>query len=918
MIDPPLLTLRSLFCKRRILVMIFALFVTTHLSYSQSETLQITINANQMPLEQFIGELEQQTHLHFYYKSEWVSNKVVTYSCNRLPLNKVLEATLVPRGFEYRKVGKDLLVILPESEVKLTMMQLNANQSRDMAAGTIVVGNIREAGKKPTALLSGKVVDSNSGDGVIGATIKVEHTSYATVTDVNGKYALEMKPGKYTVTVNNLAYEPSTFTIKLLSDGTYQFELFEQTHNLNEVAIYADRNDKNVSRNQMSLIEMDAKGIKMLTAITGEKDIIKSMTRMPGVQSSGEFGSGINVRGGGDDQNLYLIDEAPLFNTAHMFGIISVLNPDAVKSATLYKGHIPAEFGERVSSVMDIKLAQNHVEKTNVIGGIGLFSSRLMVKTPIIKDKLSVQLGGRSSYSDWLLQRLPNYNLRNSSAGFYDMNATVAGDFKKNKLALTLYASNDHFNYVDDMAYRYGNKLGSLNWTHYLSTNFTGKLSLAVSNYAVEKDETSVPYEESITSSSILYTKTKIDFTYAGITRHTVRFGAMGMTYGIHPGEQKPLNDSSLIESATLEKEKGLETAFFMSDQYDITPKLSVQAGVRVSGFYNMGPKIEAIYEPNSAKSEATAIDAKTTGNNGIVSSHYAVEPRLSVKYAFTDNSSVKMSYNRNVQNLFLVAPTTIPTPDNTWKLADNHFEPIVSDQLAVGYYHNLFNNSIEISTEVYYKQLSNIQDYRNDAQVAMNPYLERDMTKTKGTNYGVELMIKKTAGKVDGAIGYTYSRSFRQTNTPFAEEKINGNAQYNSSYDKPHDLNVEAVYHANRRLRFAGNFSLSSGRPVTLPEYKYSTGRDWVVVYSDRNEYRLPTYHRLDLSVSLDESLRRKKKWKGSWTFSVMNVYARKNPYSVFYSKSDPSLTSGKSFALQQLYFIGQPLPTLTYNFIF
>ncbi len=910
--------LQILFCKHRTLIVLFSFFVITHFCYSQYDTLQITIDANQMPMEQFIDILEQQTHLRFYYKNEWVSNKVVTYSCNHLSLTKVIEATLVPHGFEYRRLGQNLMFILPENEVKLAMMHLNTDMLRDLNAGTIVVGNLKEAGKKATALLSGKVVDSNSGEGIIGATIIVEHTSYATVTDANGKYALEMKPGNYAVTVNNLAYEPSTFTIKLLSDGIYHFELFEQTHDLGEVAIYADRSDKNVSRNQMSLIEIDAKSIKLLTAIIGEKDIIKSMTRMPGVQSTGEFGSGINVRGGGDDQNLYLFDEAPLFNTAHMFGIISVLNPDAVKSATLYKGHIPAEFGERVSSVMDIKLVQNHVEKTNVVGGIGLFTSRLMLKTPIIKDKLSVQLGGRSSYSDWLLQRLPDYNLRNSSAGFYDMNATVAGDFKKNKLTLTLYASNDHFKYVDDMVYNYGNKLGSFNWTHYLSNNFTGKLSLSVSNYTVEKDETSVPYEESITSSSILYTKTKMDFTYAGIIGHTIRFGAMGMTYGIHPGEQKPQNDSSLIENAKLEKEKGLETAFFVSDQYEITPELSVQAGVRVSGFFNMGPKTEAIYEPNSAKSEATAIDFKTTGNNGIVSSHYTVEPRLSVKYAFTFNSSVKMSYNRNVQNLFLVAPTTIPTPDNTWKLADNHFEPIVSNQLALGYYHNLFNNGIEISTEVYYKQLSNIQDYRNDAQVIMNPYLERDMTKTKGTNYGIELMIKKTTGKIDGAIGYTYSRSFRQTNTPFVEEMINGNAQYNSSYDKPHDLNVEAVYHANRRLRFAGNFSLSSGRPVTLPEYKYYTGNDWVVVYSNRNEYRLPTYHRLDLSVSIDESLRRRKKWKGSWTFSVMNVYAKKNPYSVFYSKSNNSETSEKSFSLQQLYLISQPMPTLTYNFIF
>ena len=277
------------------------------------------------------------------------------------------------------------------------------------------------------------------------------------------------------------------------------------------------------------------------------------------------------------------------------------------------------------------------------------------------------------------------------------------------------------------------------------------------------------------------------------------------------------------------------------------------------------------------------------------------------------------MSYNRNAQNIFLISSSSVPTPDNIWKLSDKFFKPMISDQIALGYYHNLFNNLIEFSAEVYYKTLKNIPDYRDDARIILNPNLERDLTMASGTNYGVELMLRKNTGKVEGMIGYTYSKSLRQTNSPYPMERINNNQEYSSPYDIPHNLNLEALYNVNRRLRFAANFSLASGRPVTLPEYKYNTGRDWVVVYSDRNEYRLPTYHRLDLSISLDESLRRKKKWKGSWTFTLMNVYARKNPYSVFYSKGDPQEPGlSQVYSLQKLYFIGKPLPTLTYNFIF
>lgn len=865
----------------------------------------------------FLDEIENQTGFHVYYKAEWLEGKSVRLSYREMPLDKVLESALPPLGLEYRFVSGNKLIILPEEEVKMVMMQLARIQDKE--AGVIVVGSLKQAGKKPAATLKGKVTAGATGETIPGATIQIEDTPYATASGFDGSYSLTVKPGLYKVVINSIAFEPAVYSINLLSDGSCDFELFDQVHKLDEVNVYADRSDKNVSRDQMSLIELDRRNIRLMTAVAGEKDIIKSLTRLPGVQSVGEFGAGINVRGGGEDQNLYLIDEAPLFNTAHVFGLLSVLNPDAVKSAMLYKGHIPVEFGERVSSVMDIKLAQNHISKTNVVGGIGLYSSRLMVKTPLIKDKVSLQLGGRSSYSDWLLQKIPDYNLRNSSAGFYDLNATVTGDFKKDKLSLTLYASHDNFSYTNDFTYRYGNRLGSFNWTHIITPTLTGKLSLAMSNYAVDKDEKVLTYEQSTTSSAIEYVKAKTDFTFTGIEKHTLRLGLHGIRYRVDPGRQKPLNDSSLVVHSRLEHERGVEWAGYLSDNYELSDKLSVQAGIRFSAFCKLGPGTISVYEAGKPVTDASAEDSRVYASNDVIQSHFSLEPRVSLKYLINEHSSVKMSYNRNVQNLFLISSSSVPTPDNIWKLSDQFLKPMISNQVAIGYYHNLFNNLVEFSAEVYYKALKNIPDYRDDARIIMNPNLERDLTPASGTNYGIELMLRKNAGKVEGLIGYTYSRSLRKTNSPYAVEMINKNREYSSPYDKPHDLNMEAIYNVNRRLRFSANFSLASGRPVTLPEYKYNTGRDWVVVYSDRNEYRLPTYHRLDLSISLDESLRRKKKWKGSWTFTLMNVYARKNPYSVFYSKGDPQEPGvSQVYSLQKLYFIGKPLPTLTYNFIF
>ena len=904
-----------------LLFVIFTFFSTNNLLKGQStDTLRITVNESNIPLIAFLKDIENRYPVNFYYKQEWFVKDTVYDSFSNIPLSVVLRRIFQNKPYLYEIIQNNMIVFLPKEDVAFLtkqMVDMSTGGGKDLSL--TVIGNPDEAGKYKMVSVHGIVKDGKNGEPLIGATVQIENTTQGVVSNTEGKYSLSLKPGIYTIKASSIGFEPERYKVKVISNGNLNIELFEKSVKISEVSVYAQRADRNVRSTQMSLIEMDAKSIKLLPGIIGEKDIIKSMTMLPGVKSIGEFGSGINVRGGGEDQNLYLIEGSPLFNTSHVFGLLSVVNPDMVNSVTLYKGHIPAEYGERVSSVMDIQVRDNIDKKFGGKGGIGLYNSRLMVEGSLLNKKVTFKLGGRTSYSDWLLKKLKNYELQKSSASFYDLNGILNINLKKDRFTLFGYSSSDRFRYDSLVAYNYGNLLGSFDWTHFFSSNLFTSLTVAYSQYAAAKDDIESTYEQNRTKVELEYTSAKLNTKFSGFEGHSINFGAKVIRYSVLPGELTPLNNESLINAVKLDKEQAYEGAAYINDIYEINDYLSINAGIRYSRYYNIGPGKVRKYMAGVPLSSISIIDSVIYEKNKLIKSYETLEPRISAKIQFNTDNSFKISYNKSSQYISLVSYSSIPTPDDIWKLSDSYIRPITSNQFTIGYYRNFLNNGIETSVEIYYKTLSNLLEYKNDAQLSVNPHIETELINANGKNYGVEFLFRKNSGRLTGWVGYTWSRSLKKTNGIYPEEIINNNNYYPSSYDKPNDLTIMANYQMNRRVRASAIFTYATGRSVTLPEYQYQSSGQKIIYYSDRNKYRLPSYHRLDLSLSIDESLKIKKKWKGSWTFSILNVYARKNAYTVFYRKEKPGYTNNyTAFSFYKMYIIGIPFPTITYNFIF
>jgi hypothetical protein len=873
-----------------------------------------------VPITSFLSSMEAEYALHFYYKSEWFAKDTVTISFENRTLEEVLLSVLNGKPYTYRTLSGNQVVFLPKEEVAVLAGQIvNYSGSGSADDQFTLIGNLDEAGKVKSATLTGIITDGKTGDPIIGATIQPENLPQGAVSNTQGTYKLVLTPGMYTLIVSSVGFEKAQYNVKIIGNGSLNVELFDKSVALDDIIIYGQRLDKNVSSNQMSLVELDKKDLAQLPSGAGGKDILKGLTVMPGVKSIGEFSSGINVRGGGEDQNLYLINAAPLFNTSHVFGLFSVVNPDAVDKLSLYKGHIPATFGERVSSVVDIRTKETPPERFRVKGGIGLYDSRLMVEVPLVKNKVFFDLGVRKSYSDWLLRKAKDYYLSRSEASFYDVNGSLHAYLGKSRITLSGYLSQDDSRFASDVGYSYGSKLASLNWNYLINSNLASNVTLAYSEYNAQKDDISTTYLQNRISSGIQYGSFKYRLKYGGWQHHNIDAGLSVIRYQIQPGIKSPLNSESLAVSASLAGEQGYEGALFLNDEISISNTFSLNLGLRYSGFAYTGPGSVAQYTPGMARDTSNITGYQEYGNNEVIQSYHGFEPRLSLRIKLNEESSVKMSYNRNIQYISLISYSSVTTPSDIWKLADPFIQPLIANQYAIGYYQNFFNNTVETSVEVYYKGLNNVVDFRDGAQLEMNPDIESQLINATGRNYGIEVLLKKNSGKIDGWITYTYSRSLRKTDGAFPEEIINDNTYYPSSYDRPNDFSVATSYHINRRVVFTANFSYSTGRPITLPEYKYLTGNDAVVYFSDKNKYRMPDYHRLDLTISIDESLNLKKRWKGVWSFSVLNVYGRENPYTVFYKKEDPSPANDyNQFSLYKLYLIGRPVPTLTYSFMF
>ncbi len=896
--------------KIKILFTVFILF-----SVLRSAESQALREVTYLTFEQVTSQLETRYGVRFFFKPEWFEMRRFNSSILSRPFIETLERIKSETDYSIFTIDSVLYIFVPlKPELKPAAEPRNPDE--------IVIGNPDDFGKVTKATIQGTIVDGMNGDPLPGASVFIDRLMLGVMTDNKGNYRIKAPVGDYTVRLSYIGYDEITQKIRLVNDGSLNLELYEKAIKLGEVVISAERPDKNVSGTQMSYVKLDSKSIKELPVSMGVTDIIKSITLVPGVQTVGEFGTGFNVRGGRADQNLILLEDVPLFNSSHLFGMTSVVNADGISEVTLFKAGIPARYGERASSVMDIKFGAENKDITTVKGGIGLIDSRLYIETPLKSEKLTLLASVRSSYSNWLLHQMPDIDLKNSSAHFYDANFLLSYDHSPvNKLSVFAYLSNDRFSFTKNSDYKYGNLLASVKWKHFFSENLWLNMSAGMSNYkfALTESDSSRAGEAYKINSLLTYKNLKMSFSWFPLENHSVDFGLNSILYSIKPGEIEPLKSESVIEQVTIQQEKALENALYISDIINIGEKLMIDMGLRYSHYSYLGPNKVYFFDPDLPKSRGSITDSIQYGRNKVIGTYSGLEPRFSVRYSISDKSSLKFSYNRIHQYINLVSNTAVMTPSDVWKLSSPNLRPLRSDHLALGYFRNFKNNIVETSIEIYYKKLQNATDYKNGAKILLNPYPEADLLSVSGNNYGVELFVRINSGKLTGWLSYTYSRSLQKTAGIFDIEKINNNQFFPSDFDRPDNLIVNFNYHLSRRWRFGGTFTYCTGRPVTLPEYKYTFQGYQLIHYSDRNKYRLPDYHRLDVSITYDKNLKIKKSYKGSWTLSIVNLYGRKNAYSAFYKKEEHMVsTEYRQYDTYMLYIIGIPFPSLTYNFSF
>ncbi|MHA6249850.1 carboxypeptidase-like regulatory domain-containing protein [Pontibacter sp. CAU 1760] len=915
-------------------ILLLCVLVCCQAKAQQTNPTHISGTFREATFEEFARQVEAQTPHRFYFDAAAVDSLRITLDVKEQPLAAVLGNILAGTDLKFAidasyhvfiTRGGELSVQLPEGffdaeppvaqpAAMLADWQPEGNTGAKKAGSELKLYEIgvKKEGAAGKANLAGHLRDAKTGEPIIGAAVYIESPSIGTTSDQYGYYSITLPVGRHELKMKAIGLQNTRRQIMLYSDGKLNIEMAEDVRTLKEVLVEAEK-DKNVSGLQMGMEKLDIRTIKQVPTAFGETDILRVVLTLPGVKSVGEGSTGMNVRGGSTDQNLILFNDATIYNPSHLFGFFSAFNPDVLKTVELYKSGIPARYGGRLSSVLEVTSREGNKKAISGAGGIGLLTSRLTLEGPIRKDKTSFLIGGRSTYSDWLLKQLPSKTYSESSASFYDLNGHLSHEIDdRNSLYLSSYLSKDKFQLGADTLYRFANQAASLKWKHIFQNKLYGVLTGVYSHYDYDVTSTKNPVNASKLTFGINQSNLHADFSYFPTSQHTVDFGASSILYRVNPGTQTPNSPESLIRPDELQAEQAVESALYVSDKFDVSPRLSVIVGLRYSFFNALGPRQVNTYTPGFPKSEATVQDTTSYGSGDVLATYHGPEYRLSARYGLTDNSSVKLSFNRLRQYVHMLSNSTSMSPTDVWKLSDSNIKPQVGDQLALGYYRNFRANTIEFSVEGYYKWMQDFLDYKSGATLIMNPHIETDVASAEGKAYGVELMLKKATGKLNGWVSYTYSRTLVRVDDPETGEKINNGAYYPSNFDKPHDLTLIGNYRFSQRFSTSLNFTYNTGRPITLPLAKYTMGNSQRIYYSDRNAYRVPDYYRMDLALNIEGNHKVRKLAHSSWTLAVYNLTGRKNPYSIYFKSEEGSIKGYK------MSIFGQPIPTITYNFKF
>lgn len=904
----------------------------------ESQPVFLNVEFSGVTVEQFATDLSVKTGYSFFYDLAQFDSLRISVTARNESLDKILGRALLNTGFsfsidQHKNVflikGKPISTDLPpgffgrrQTSADTLRNTFTSNKETDSLkelSGTRLENKLYEIGRKTNDGKSGKVTiagvvrDDKTGEALPGVSVYTEGTDATGIaTDQSGFYSLTLPKGSHTLNIQSRGKQDTRRHIMLYSDGKLDIDLHDHIISLRSVTI-SSRKSTNISNVQLGVERLNIKAIKQTPTVFGEADILKVVLTLPGVKSVGEASTGFNVRGGAVDQNLILFNGATIYNPSHFFGFFSAFNPEVVKEVELYKSSIPPKYGGRLSSVLDISSREGNKKKITGSAGIGVVTSRLNVEGPLFGDSTSsFVLGGRVTYANWLLNLLPK-EYKNSKASFYDITLHTVHEFnKKNHLYLTGYISHDRFNLNSDTIYGYGNKNVTLQWKHTFNNKLTSTLTGGYDHYDYNISSDSNKINAYRLKFDINQTHLRADLNYYLNPRHTIEFGAGSILFKLHPGSYRPLGNESLIRPNEVPAEQAHESAVYVGDRFNITRDLSLNLGFRYSVYQYLGSQTVYRYAPGLPRKDENRIEEQKYNKGDAISTYHGPEYRLAIRYSFSPLFSIKAGYNSLRQYIHMLSNTTAIAPTDIWKLSDPNIRPQTGDQFSLGLFRNFKSNTIETSFEVYYKRMKNYLDYKSGAVLILNPNIETDVINTKGKAYGLELMVKKVAGKINGWVSYTYSRTLLQMDDPIAGELINRGEFYPSNYDKPHDFTLVGNIKISHRFSVSSNITYSTGRPITLPIAMYYYAGGQRVHYSDRNAYRIPDNFRIDLSMNIEGNHKVHQKTHNSWTIGVYNLIGRKNPYSVYFVTENGRINGYK------LSIFGSAIPFVNFNIRF
>lgn len=904
--------------------MLFAL-----VSFAQEK---VSLQLEQVGAEELFRQIEQQSGYTIFCNPAEIDSLVLSVNCVNEEAPEALVKALEGTSFRVSAYeGRKQIFVLRERTLLTTLSDDYFYERKKLAPGSsdyyllnpmeqkatsenkvYTIGEEGAAQRAGKVQLTGIVSDFRTGEPVVGAVIYDEATMTGATTDAYGYYSLALPTGRQRLLIRGIGLKDTQRQVQLHGDGKLDIELEEEVYSLKEVTVTSERLAR-VQSTALGVERMQIKDIKNIPTAFGEMDVIKVIMMLPGVKSVGEASSGFNVRGGSTDQNLILYNSGTIYNPTHMFGFFSAFNPDLVKDIELYKSSIPSKYGGRISSVLEINAREGNKKEFTGQVSLGLLTSRVTLEGPIGK-KTSFILGGRTTYSDWILNLLPDDSgYKDGKAGFYDLNAVIDHKFSdKDNLYVSGYYSNDRFQFDSDERYGYTNANASMKWRHFYSNRLTSTMTGGYDHYSYHTETRENPVEAYKLKFGINQVFAKFDFTAYVNDKHTLDFGLNSTMYMLSPGTYTPNSDSSLVAHDKIQEERALETSVYLADRWEITPKFSLDLGVRYTMFNAMGPRTYNVYDPNQLPDASMVMETKEASDWKAFKTYHAPEFRLAARYAFSSDFSIKAGANTLRQYIHKISNSTVMSPTDTWKLSDTNIKPQQGLQVAAGIYKNFMDNTIETSIEGYYKTMKDYLDYRSGAQLIMNHHIETDVINTIGRAYGVEFMIKKTQGKLNGWMSYSYSKTQLRQDDPRVEDPVNNGDWYNADYDKPHEFKLAGNYKFTQRYSVSLNCDYSTGRPITIPTSKYQYAGGEYVYYSERNQYRIPDFFRMDFSFNIEPSHHLTLLTHSMISLGVYNLTGRKNAYSVYYVAEEGKL-KGYKMAI-----FGAPIPYISYNIKF